>query len=316
MTLARRAAVGVVVVLAGVAAAPAASVAVAAPSAHDAQVWYRQMLNDLRPLQSTLPGALDAASSWAAGSESTPAAHQELARDEPELLHVDRQLRSLPALEGHASARSDFVSGVDLYAEAVGIDEAATEVSPGALQEQLQHSYQRIRQLGDVVFDQGTAELAPLLGPSLSGADLAAAGNIPDWSALGLAPAAPLASAWRASGSPPTGTQPKASWAAAVGKDGAPAQARVDAALVGPTRATTLTELLSQLNSAEDSLSAIAAPAGDRQASDRQRLGLLVDAEGVLDAEAGRLSGGVPARALAKAGADLGSVGRELRAES
>jgi hypothetical protein len=314
VTLARYAAVGVTVALAGVAMVPVA--AAAAPSARDAQTWYRQVLTDLRPLQSSLPGALDAASSWAGGTQSASAARQEFERDEPELLHVERQLHSLPALEGHASARSDYVSGIDLYAEAVVVDQAATEVPPGALQQQLQHGYQRARQLGDIVFDQGTAELAPLLGPGVSGADVAAAGNIPDWSVVGLAPAAPLASAWRASGSPPTGTQSKESWKADVRMDGAPSQSRVHTALAGHAQAATLTELVSALNSAEAYLSSIAAPAGAPQASNRLRLGLLVDAEGVLDAEAGRLSRGAPAGALAKAGTDLSSVGGELRAES
>jgi hypothetical protein len=315
VTLVRRAAAWVVVALASVAAAPATSAAAAAPSAQDAQAWYRHMLDDLRPLQSTLPAALDAATSWAAGSESPRVARQEFARDVSALWRVERHLRSLPALEGHASARSDFVSGIDLYAVAVAVDEAATNLQPGALQQQLQHSYQRIRQLGDIVFDQGTAELAPLLGPGLSRADVAAAAHIPDWSAVGLAPSAPLVSAWRTSGSPPTATQPESSWVTAVRTDGAPAQRRVHAALVGPTRAATLIAMISALNAAEVALSSSPAPASDPQAANRQRLGLLVDAEALLDAEAGRLGGGTPARALAQSGADLGSVGGKLRTE-
>jgi hypothetical protein len=311
---ARSAAAGVVMALAGVAVVP--GIAAAAPSAHDAQAWYRQVLNDLHPLQSTLPAVLDAASSWAGGSESARAARQEFGRDEPELQRVEGQLHSLTPLAGHARARNDFVAGIDLYAEAVAVDQAATELPPGALRGQLQRSYQRIRQLGDIVFDQGTTELAPLLGPSLSGADVAAAAHIPDWSAVGLAPAAPLASAWRASGSPPTGTQPEAAWAAEVGMDGAPAQQRVHSALVGRLQPATLAALASALNTAEVDLSSLSAPAGDQLASNRQRLGLLVDAEALLDTEAGRLGRGAPVRALAKAGTDLGAVGGELRAES
>ena len=259
MTLACRAAAGVVVVIAGLAGVSAATAAAAAPSAHDAQAWYRQVLNDLHPLQSTLPAALDAATSWAGGSESASAVRQEFERDEPALLRVERQLHSLTPLAGHASAASDFVSGIDLYAQAVAVDEAATQLPPGPLQAQLQLSYQRIRQLGDIVFDQGTAELAPLLGPSLSGADVTAAAHVPDWSAVGLAPAAPLASAWRASGSPSTGTQPKASWTAETGMDGAPAQSRLDAALAGHSRPATLTAMVAACNAAEAHLSSVAA---------------------------------------------------------
>jgi hypothetical protein len=308
--------VGVILTLAGVAWVPGASVAAATTSAHDAQAWYRQVLNDLHPLQSTLPAALNAASSWAGGTESPGAARREFARDAPALLGVGHRLRSLPALAGHASAQNDFVSGIELYAEAVTVDQAATELAPGALQGQLQHSYERIRQLGDIVFDQGTTELASLLGPTLSGADVAAAADVPDWSALGLAPSAPLASGWRASGTPPAGTQPKAAWAAEVTMDGAPAQARVRTALGGHPTSAVLTRMVAALNAAEANLSSIAAPAHDPQAADRVRLGLLVDAEGVLAAAAGRLSRGVPGRALAEVGSDLGAVGGELRAES
>ncbi len=315
MKLVRRATAWVVVGLAGAGVVPATAAAAAALSAHDTQTWYRHMLSELRPLQSTLPAALDAATSWAGGSESARSARQEFARDVPALRRVERHLRSLPALEGHASARSDYISGIDLYAEAVAVDEAATNVPSGALRQQLQHSYQRIRQLGDIVFDQGTAELAPLLGSGLSTADVAAAAHVPDWSAVGLAPAAPLVSAWRASGSPPAATQPDTSWLAAVGMDGAPAPQRVHAALLGPTRTATLLAMISALNAAEVALSSIPAPASAPQAANRQRLGLLVDAEALLDAEAGRVVGGAPGRALAQSGADLSSVGGRLRAE-
>ncbi len=290
MTLARRAAAGVVTVLAVVAGVSAATAA--APSVHEAQAWYRHMLNALHPLQSTLPAALDAATSWAGGSESVNAARQEFARRRARLAARGTPAPVAPRTRGARGTRSDFVSGIGLYAKAVAVDEAATEVPPGPLQAQLQLSYQRIRQLGDIVFDQGTAELAPLLGPALSGADVSAAAHVPDWSAVGLAPAAPLASAWRASGSPPTGTQPKASWTAEAGMDGAPAQSRLEAALVGHSRPATLITMVAACNTAEVSLSSTPGPAHDPQAANRQRLGLLVDAEALLDAEAGHLSRG------------------------
>ena len=52
----------------------------------------------------------------------------------------------------------------------------------------------------DNAFDQGTAALAPLIGPTLAGDDVAAASHVPDWAAAGLAPQPPLASVWPTTG--------------------------------------------------------------------------------------------------------------------
>ena len=212
MTLARRTVVSVVVALAGPAVWPGAAV-VAAPS-NAAQAWYRHVVNDLHPLQSTLLGALDAASGWATGSESATKARREFERDLPTLERVHHALEKLAPLQGHTSARDDYVAAIGLYVASLQMDEAATEEPSGALQEQLQHSYQRIRSLGDIVFDQGTAELAPELGSGLAGPDVAAATHVPDWSSDGLAPAPPLAPLWHLGGTPAGGSQPKGEWAA------------------------------------------------------------------------------------------------------
>ncbi len=314
MTLARRTVVLLVVALAGAAVWPGAAV-VAAPS-NAAQAWYRHVVNDLHPLQSTLLGALDAASGWATGSESATKARREFERDLPTLERVHHALQNLAPLQGHTSARDDYVAAIGLYVASLQMDEAATEEPSGALQEQLQHSYQRLRSLGDIVFDQGTAELAPELGSALAGPDVAAASHVPDWSSDGLAPAPPLAPLWHLGGTPAAGSQPKGEWAAEIATDGAPAQSAVRAAVAGHAQQSNLGEMAVALGAADAYVGSIPGTAGDPLASNRLRLGLLADAEALMSEEAARLSGGEPARTLAGLATSVSSIGGTLRAES
>jgi hypothetical protein len=314
VTLARRAVALVVVALAGAILWPGA--AGASTPSNAAQAWYRQVVNDLHPLQSTLLGALDAASAWTSGSESAATARRELERDLPKLERVHRVLQDLAPLQGHASARNDSVAAIGLYVASLQVDEAATEEPGGTLQAQLQHSYERLRRLGDIVFDQGTAELAPELGATLAGPDVAAASHVPDWSSDGLAPAPPLASSWPPSGAPASGSQPKAEWAAEVAMDGAPAHAAVRAAAAGHARQSTLGPMVVALAAADVYVGSVPETAGDPLTANRLRLGLLVDAEALMSEEAAHLSHGVPARALAATAASVGAIGGTLRAES
>jgi hypothetical protein len=313
VTLVRRALVAAVVALTGIGVWPAhGAVAASDPTA---QAWYRGMLNDLHPLQSTLPGALNAASGWAAGSESAAAARHEFALDLPKLERVHLMLAKLAPLPGHSIARADYASAIGLYIASLEVDDAATELTPGALQSQLQHSQERIRELGDNVFDQGTAELAPLIGSNLAGDDVTAAAHLPDWSALGLAPQPPLASSWRAESSASPGSQARAKWATEVTMDGAPTQAGVRAALAGHQGPAQLAQMAVALGAADAFVSSIPGPAGDAQRSNRLRLGLLVDAEAVMAAESAHLGHGPPSQLLATVATSLVSIGGRLRAE-
>jgi hypothetical protein len=309
----RRFLAGAVVALAGVGVWPALGAAGASNAS--AQAWYREVLRDLRPLQTTLPGALEAASGWEGGSESAATARDEFAQDLPSLERVERTIADLKPLPAHASARADYAAAIELYVESLKVDQAATELTPGALQGQLQHSFERIRELGDNVFDQGTSELAPLIGATLAGDDVAAATHVPDWTALGLAPQPPLVSSWRASGSGPLRTQPKAAWEAEVEMDGAPTQANVTTALGKRLRPSQLAPIAVALGSADAYVSSIPAPAGAARPSSRLRLGLLVDAEAAMADEGAHLSDGTAANTLSAAATSLATIGGTLRAE-
>jgi hypothetical protein len=189
-------------------------------------------------------------------------------------------------------------------------------VQSGALQDQLQHSYQRLRGLGDIVFDQGTAELAPELGPALAGPDVAAASHIPDWSSDGLAPAPPLASSWSQAGATASGSQPREEWAAEVAADGAPAQSAVRAAAAGRSPQSKVGPMVAALGAADVYVGSLPGTVGDPLTAHRLRLGLLVDAEALMSEEAAQLSHGPSARALAAIATSLGSLGGMLRAQS
>jgi len=309
----RRALAGAVVALAGVGVWPALGAA-GAPDA-TAQAWYRGVLADLRPLQSPLLGVLNAASGWQAGSESATSARRAFVQDLPALERVERTLSARAPLPGHPAARADYVSAIGLYAESLEVDEAATELAPGALQAQLQHSFERIRELGDNAFDQGTAALAPLIGPTLAGDDVAAASHVPDWAAAGLAPQPPLASSWPDDGAGTSRSQPKAAWASEVDMDGAPTQASVMTAVGKRPRPSQLAQMADALGRADAFVSSIPGPAGDARSSNRLRLGLLIDAEAVMAGEAAHLSDGTPAHVMSEAATSLATIGGRLRAE-
>jgi hypothetical protein len=290
--------------------------ATAAPTASASQVegWYQKVLTDLSPLQTNLVGSLQAAQSWQQGSESAAAARRQLTRALPTLEAVVHSVASLAPLPGYAGVRSDYVDAVELYLEAFHLEQAATNVSNRPLVRQLQLSYQRIRELGDVTFDQGTALLAPDLGATVAGADTAAASHIPVWSTVGLAPGLPLVSSWPDTTTAAVGTQSMSDWSSAVARADLPAQSSVARALTrkAPTSAA-LAGLAGALVRAETSVSAIAPPAGSPQASQLLRLGLLADAEAVLAEEARVLSSSASSSALGQVAPALESIGSDLR---
>lgn len=293
--------------------ASARAAAAPAISTSAAQAWYQKVINDLTPLQMPLVNGLDAAAGWQKGSESGSSARRAIARDLPPIEDAHSNLESLTTLPGYAGAGVEFADAIGLYVEAFRLESAATDLSPGTLVTQLQNSFERVRELGDITFDQGTAELAALLGSSIAGSQVAAATHVPDWTALGLAPAEPLLSSWKGTTAQPSGAQSMAAWVAAVGRTGVPAQATLRRAVVGPTSARKRTDLVGAVDRAEVSLSSVARPRGRPHASDLLRLALLVDAEALLAAEASGLSRGEPAHALSGVATTLVSVGRDLR---
>ena len=165
------------------------------------------------------------------------------------------------------------------------------------------------------MFDQGTAELAPLIGPTLAGDDVTVASHVPDWTSAGLAPQPPLASSWPDDAAGSSRSQPKAAWLSEVEMDGAPTQASVTAVVGKRPRPSQLAQMAGALGRADAYVSSIPAPTGDARRADRLRLGLLVDAEAVMAGEAAHLSDGTAAHAMSDAATSLAVIGGRLRAE-
>jgi hypothetical protein len=300
-------------VLAATGAVPSSAAAPAASGSPAVRHWYAQVVTVLHPLQSALVGGLQAASSWQDGTETAPAVQAEFARDLPPLRRAQGALAHLTPPKDAAAARDDYAEGVGLYVDAFQLEEAATGAAPASLVAQLQRSFERIRELGDVTFDQGTAVIAPQLGPSVAGADVVAASHIPDWPSLGLAPGEPLTASWAGPPGTPTGSPSGAAWVAAVRADRAPSQAAVRGALVGSAPAAALSNLARGLDRAEVALGSVAVPSRDARAAALLRLGLLADAEASLAADAAGQGGAASSSALRGVALSLASAGGALR---
>lgn len=282
-----------------------------------AQRWYHQVMADLSPLDTSLVAGLQVASQWQNGQKSAAATAQTLATVLVDLHVTLHNLHRQKPLSGQATALADYTAAVDLYLQAFQLEDAATQLPPGQLVTQLQRSFERIRQLGDITYDVGTSELAPLLGTALAGSDVRAARELPDWTFQNLAPGPPLESSWSGTRAQPSGTQSLAGWVAAIRADHVPPQSKVSGTL---ERSSTTTDELSglarALQHAEVGLASVRSPKGDGQASPLLRLGLLVDAEAALAAEASDLAGLAPHHALREVASSLAAIGAALRSSS
>jgi hypothetical protein len=292
-----------------------ASATITQAQKHAAQSWYQQVISsDLAPLDSALVPGLQAASAWRMGKESAAAAAVTISSDIPDLMIALGSLQGQKPLAGQAGTLADYRAAIGLYVEAFQLENTATQLPAGPLVTQLQRSFVRIRELGDETFDEGTARLTALLGPSVTGVDARAASIIPDWSALRVAPGEPLEPSWSGTKAEPSGSQSPSGWAAAVNADDAPSVSSVRAALDdSPPTPSHLSHLARSLQQSEIRLGSVPGPAGDPQASAELRLGLLVDAEAALAAEAGDLAGIAPVSALVRVASALASVGAVLR---
>jgi len=298
----------------GLGATPPASAAAPAPSVQQqqaGQAWYQGVIGDLTPLQSSLISGLQAASKWQSRQEAAGTARGVMTTDGSALALALGSVEHLAPLAGYPDALANFISGLHLYVEAFALEAAATELPGGRLVAQLQQSFLRVRELGDVVFDQGTAQLAPLLGSTLAGPDVVAASHVPDWVALHLAPKPPLESSWSGTRAQPSASQSLAKWRKAVDRVAAPSDAVVRRTLARSS-ATGLAQLARMLQVAEVHLSSVPAPRGS-QASALFRLGLLVDAEAALAAEAGQRAGAVRAGSFTTLASSLVAIGAGLR---
>ena len=215
-------------------------------------------------------------------------------------------------------ALNDYQMSVDLYVESVRLVLLTTHLPAGPLQHQLQLSSTRIRELGDRVYDQATAVLAPFTAPTAPTPDvtIVAPPDVPLWASIGLAAGPPLDS------TSPTlkpisyqVTRPQesfAKWKEATEQVGIPSvTAEVNAIEDGSL--PVLRNESDKFSNAVSGLTAQPDPADGRIAGTRLRLGLLVDAEATRAAEAGALLAAAQQRAqITDIAETLALIGDEL----
>ena len=259
-----------------------------------AQRWYRAALGDLGALQVSLPSVIQAAGSWRNGQQPAEQVAVDIQSIIPVLNTVVTKLQKLATARAEAVAQADYVGSIELYMQALQLEDAATQIQAPSLVRQLQLSFERIRQLGDHLYDLGTAQIAPLLGREASQPDMVQAAIVPDWVSSGLAPGSPLEKgrpAWQNNAVGPfqaPANEPLSTWAASVRRIAIPSPAEVHMA-VSRGDATVAGAVADSLESAAVNIGRLPSPEGNALAEARIRIGLLLDAEGAYAAEAAGL---------------------------
>ena len=274
------------------AATPASDAPVPDPTPTTAAArWKADALAHFRPMNSVLFALVTTASQWQQHKATDDAVRSLLAKDLPAVEQTRSELNELQPYPAAPHALADLQSAVELYTASFQVLEAATRATGPALRQQLSLGQQRLRLLGDRVFDQATKALQSLDGPErqVDGTVVQHQAEVPDWRSLALAagpplrPRTPAAAALR----PFQSTRPTTSltaWRSAVlGLHVPPAEAE-RTSLAGGNPAT-LDALSSRLEAASAQLWASPDPVGQRIESTRTQLSLLVHAEAVRTAE-------------------------------
>jgi hypothetical protein len=142
---------------------------------NETQTWSAEISKDFADLDSVLEPLLQSTESWERGSavsRSTgppatgSAVAAEIAGYWPDFSDTRGALAKQAPLALARQALNDYQMSVDLYVESVRLVLLTTHLPAGPLQHQLQLSSTRIRELGDRVYDQATAVLAPFTAPT------------------------------------------------------------------------------------------------------------------------------------------------------
>jgi hypothetical protein len=191
---------------------------------------------------------------------------------------------------------------------------AAVITPPGDARTQLDVLARRIRELGDRIYDRGTAAMAPFVHDDpLKDVDVRLPEEVPKWAEEGMAPGPPLDDPPpAASDSPPLraktrAEQPASAWAAAVRSAEAPPAAELAAAIDGGNSDALRNMARSYIDAAER-LRSTPDPRGQREKSAITRLALLVAADGARAAQASTMVDGDAADALRNVGRRLALI--------
>lgn len=259
-----------------------------------AQQWSTAITTDFGPMDSVLQSLLQAIDSWESGSKSSSSVAAEIELDWPDLYATRTSLAKQTPLLLAPEALDNYRMSVVLYIESIRLAAVAAVLPAGPLLHQLQLSSTRIRELGDRVYDQATVDLSSYVPATPSGPDLEVITppDVPLWASISLAPGPPLdATAKPAAPILYQKSRPQESfteWQNQVDATRIPSAA-AEASAIDSGTTPELRKESEAFNQACITLTAQPDPLGDRQASTRLRLGLLVDAEATRAAEAATL---------------------------
>lgn len=147
-----------------------------------------------------VPAMAEQASEWEQGTLDPTQYRPELATTLAVMARARDEVSKLPPYPGQAMVDRLYLASMNLYVASVHADRASLDVGQIDLRRQLGSLAERVRELGDRIFDQGRLLTGQSLLPAgLSGAKVELPSEVPDWTSEGLAAGPPLAPAPAAS---------------------------------------------------------------------------------------------------------------------
>jgi hypothetical protein len=279
------------------------------------RAWRDAALGDFMAMNGVLVDFARTLEDWRSGRGSDAATAAQLDRALPAFVATRTALAAREPFAAAPRALDDYRQAVALYLESARLAKVGTGLGKGPLPDRLRVTFARLRTLGDRIFDQAAVELGVTGPPAMDGVVVTRPAEVPDWPSLGLDSGPPLGDA--VSTATPRvyqdrrPQQPFADWAEEVTRAHIPGAAEETAAITGGS-AETLRAMSEQLTAASAKLYSTADPDGERAASTRVQLGLLVHAEAARAAEAATLTSGADAGELRTVAQTLALIGDRL----
>ena len=286
--------------------------------AESARAWQKQVIAAFTPMVNGAPELITGAREWLAGTRPSDQFQQELDYTIGQFVAARNDVEKIAPYAKAPSAIQLFKAGAQLYIEFARVYRAAVVAPPGDVRTQLDVLARRVRELGDRVYDRGSAAMAPFVHDDpLKDVDVRLPEEVPQWTAEGMAAGPPLDDPPPpAAASPPLRAasrpeQAASAWTAAVHAVEIPPPPTV-AAAIDAGDGDTLRDLARKLVDAAERLRATPDPRRQREKSAVTRLSLLIAADGARAAQASALVGGDAAGALHDVARRLSLIGDSL----
>jgi hypothetical protein len=165
-----------------------------------AGTWQRAASAAITPMAQQIPTMAEEASEWEQGSLNAAKYQPELSTTLAVMTDARDRVSKLPPYPGQPKVDRLYLASMTLYVASAQADQESLGVVDSGLRQQVALLAERVRELGDRVFDQGRILTGQSLVPAgLAGAKIQLPPAVPDWTAEGLAAGPPLAAAAPAS---------------------------------------------------------------------------------------------------------------------